>query len=359
MIKTGKELAAACVDVAKKHKTIYVLGCFGAPMTGANVERYCNNYPYNQKAERTAMIKARANQNPPYYGFDCVCLIKGLLWGWNGTAAHTYGGASYQANGVPDIGADQMIQVCKDVSTDFSKIEVGEAVWMEGHIGIYVGDGLAVECTPKWNNCVQITACNTSKSPYHRRDWTKHGKLPYVEYPVETVETPEPETQAPALAVGDVVNFTGNRHYVSANSGTGHKCNPGKAKITAIYRLGESQHPYHLVKEPGGGSTVYGWVDAEDIEPPEPEKEPEPETPAPPAEPCNLSLPTLKKGAKGDIVRAMQILLMGYGYDMEGYGADGSYGGKTENAVTMYQDKNGLPVTGICDLQTWNKLLGA
>ena len=356
MIKTGKELAAACLDVAKNYKTLYVLGCFGAPLTGANVERYCNNYPYNQQANRTAMIKGRANQDPPYYGFDCVCLIKGLLWGWNGNAGKTYGGADYACNGVPDIGADQMITVCKDVSTDFSKIEVGEAVWMEGHIGIYVGDGLAVECTPKWNNCVQITACNTSRPPYHRRDWTKHGKLPYVEYPVENVEKPEAETTAPALAVGDVVNFTGNRHYISANSGTGHKCNPGKAKITAIYRPGESKHPYHLVKEKDGGSTVYGWVDVEDIEPLEPEKEPEQE---PSAEPCNLSLPTLKNGAQGETVKAMQILLIGNNCSCGSNGADGEFGTATENAVMMYQDKNGLPVTGICNLQTWNKLLGA
>lgn len=275
MIKTGKELAAACLDVAKNYKTLYVMGCFGAPLTGANVERYCNNHSYNKQANRTAMIKGRANQTPPYFGFDCVCLIKGLLWGWNGNAGKTYGGAGYACNGVPDIGANQMINVCTDVSTDFSKIEVGEAVWMGGHIGVYVGNGLAVECTPKWNNCVQVTACNTSKPPYHSRNWTKHGKLPYVEYSVETVETPEAETTAQGLKVGDIVNFTGNRHYISANSGTGKKCNPGKAKITAIYRLGESRHPYHLVKEKDGGSTVYGWVDAEDMEPLEPEKEPE------------------------------------------------------------------------------------
>lgn len=278
MIKTAKALAEACENVAKNYKTIYVLGCFGAPIAGDNVERYCNNYPYNQQANRSAMIKARANQTPPYFGFDCVCLIKGLLWGWNGNAEKTYGGANYASNGVPDIGANQMIKVCKDVSTDFSKIEAGEAVWMDGHIGIYIGDGLAVECTPKWNNCVQITACNTSRPPYHRRNWTKHGKLPYVEYPVESVEKPEPETQAPALNVGDIVNFTGNRHYISANSGTGKKCNPGRAKITAKYRPGESKHPYHLIKEPGGGSTVYGWVDAEDI------KREEPDNPEQPSE---------------------------------------------------------------------------
>ena len=34
--------------------------------------------------------------------------------------------------------------------------ELGEMVWMDGHVGIYIGDGLAVECTPSWANKVQI-----------------------------------------------------------------------------------------------------------------------------------------------------------------------------------------------------------
>ena len=194
MIKTGKELAAACESVAKNHKTLYVMGCIGAPLTGANVERYCNNHSYNKQTHRKEMIKTCANQNPPYYGFDCVCLIKSLLWGWNGNPAANYGGAAYASNGVPDIGADQMIAVCKEVSTDFSNIVIGEAVWMPGHIGIYIGNGKAVECTPQWGNGVQITACNRAIQGVHRRNWTKHGKLPYVEYSVENVESPsEPE----------------------------------------------------------------------------------------------------------------------------------------------------------------------
>lgn len=195
MIRTGKELAAAALDVAKNYKTLYVMGCFGAPLTGANVERYCENHSYNKQANRRAMIEARANKTPPYFGFDCVCLIKGLLWGWNGNAAKTYGGAAYACNGVPDIDANQMIRVCNDVSTDFSKIQPGEAVWMQDHIGIYVGDGLAVECTPSWGNGVQITACNCGIKNRHRRNWTKHGKLPFVEYSVETVEKPKEQEQ--------------------------------------------------------------------------------------------------------------------------------------------------------------------
>lgn len=188
MIETGKELAAACKKVAENYKTLYVMGCFGAPLTGANVSRYCVNHSYNKKAARTKMIKAAANQTPPVYGFDCVCLIKGLLWGWNGTASKTYGGAGYAVNGVPDIGADAMFARCTDRSYNFSKIEVGEAVWMDGHIGVYIGDGLAVECSPKWKNGVQITACNRSIAGYNRRDWTMHGKLPYVKYEPEKPE---------------------------------------------------------------------------------------------------------------------------------------------------------------------------
>lgn len=61
--------------------------------------------------------------------------------------------------------------------------------------------------------------------------------------------------------VGDVVNFTGGRHYASANATTGPTCKNGKAKITQIYQLGKSKHPYHLIAVSGGGSNVYGWVD--------------------------------------------------------------------------------------------------
>ena len=125
-ITTGKQLAERAVDVAKNYKTLYVMGCFGAPMTAANKTRYIQHHEYNRRAERTAMIKAASEDT---FGFDCVCLIKGLLWGWNGNKSDCYGGADYAVNGVPDIGADTMITKCKNVTTDFSKIEVGEAVW--------------------------------------------------------------------------------------------------------------------------------------------------------------------------------------------------------------------------------------
>lgn len=180
----SSELVAKLKDIATNYKTLYVMGCFGAPMNDTNKKRYTSNHDYNKKPERTAMINAASSDT---FGFDCVCLIKGVLWGWNGDKSKVYGGATYVSNGVPDIGADSIIGVCSNVSTDFSSLVPGELVWMSGHVGIYIGDGLAVECSPAWANKVQITACNCSKSGYNRRNWTKHGKLPYVTY--DTAET--------------------------------------------------------------------------------------------------------------------------------------------------------------------------
>ena len=194
-VMTNTEFVKKIKSVAENYKTLYVMGCFGAPMNATNKTRYCSNHSYNKQSDRQKMIQAASADT---FGFDCVCLIKGVLWGWNGDKTKTYGGAKYESNGVPDIDANSMITKCSNVSTDFSKIEVGEVVWMQGHIGVYIGNGLVVESSPKWKNCVQITACNCTKSGYNRRDWTKHGKLPYIIY--NKVEE-KPETNAGASNV--------------------------------------------------------------------------------------------------------------------------------------------------------------
>lgn len=178
-VMSASEFIKKLNDVAKNHKTLYVMGCFGAPMNATNKKRYINHHEYNARPTRTNMIN-RATADT--FGFDCVGLLKGVLWGWNGDKLKTYGGAKYAANGVPDISADGMIKVCSGVSTDFNDIKIGEAVWTNGHIGVYIGDGLAIECTPSGTNNVQITACNCTKTGYRTRKWKKHGMLPYIEY---------------------------------------------------------------------------------------------------------------------------------------------------------------------------------
>lgn len=184
----NKDFAEKMISIAKDFKTLYVMGCFGAPMTKPNKVRYIDHHSYNAQPERKEMINSASKDT---FGFDCVCLIKGVLWGWWGNPEHAYGGAKYCSNSVPDITADNMFTKCNDVSTDFSNIEIGEAVWVKGHIGVYVGNGLAVECTPLWNNGVQLTAVGNigTKEGFNTRHWTRHGKLPYITYVSEPSES--------------------------------------------------------------------------------------------------------------------------------------------------------------------------
>lgn len=192
----SKTFVEKLIDAAKNHKTLYVMGCFGAPLTAANKTRYTQNHNYNKQAARTAMIKAASADT---FGFDCVCLIKGILWGWSGDKSKTYGGAAYASNGVPDIGADTMIGRCQGVTTgSWGSMAPGEALWVPGHIGVYIGDGLAVECSPAFENDVQITAVGNigKKAGYNVRTWQKHGRLPYVDYSDADGSTPVATTPA-------------------------------------------------------------------------------------------------------------------------------------------------------------------
>lgn len=268
MIKTAKELAAACVEVATKHKTLYVLGAFGWPMNDANKARAIDGQDYNRESDRKAKINAATAET---FGFDCVCMIKALLWGWNADTSRAYGGAVYNSNDVPDKNAGQMMELCGDVSTDFSKIQVGEAVGMEGHIGIYIGDGLAVECTPRWKDGVQITAVHNigKKAGYNGRSWEKHGKLPFVTY----------EAEEPA------------------------------------------------------------------------------------AKTFELTMRQLRKGMKGDDVKALQQLLAANGYQCGAFGAnrdgaDGDFGANTEGMLIHYQCDHALKGDGIAGPATMASLLG-
>lgn len=268
-IRTAAELAAMCKKVATEYKTLYVMGCFGAPMTASNKERYCQNHSYNRQTVRQVMIKSATDST---FGFDCVCLIKGILWGWNGNKSHVYGGSAYASNGVPDIGTEQIIAQCKDVSTNFSNIQIGELLWMQGHVGIYIGGGKCVECTPAWKNGVQITDVLNIKSGTGHR-WTKHGKLPYVTYAEASEDKPAADTS-------------------------------GKVEVETKPQL--------------------------------------------------KTLPTLMYGDSGNMVKALQILLIYNGYDCGPDGPDGDYGTNTKKAVTALQHDNNIkPEDGICGPKTW------
>lgn len=71
-----------------------------------------------------------------------------------------------------------------------------------------------------------------------------------------------------------------------------------------------------------------------------------------------MQIPTLRKGSKDESVKAMQTLLIGYGYTCGCCGADGDFGDGTLVALRNYQMDNRLVVDGVCGPKTWAKLLG-
>lgn len=247
----ANEFVSRAVDVAKKRDTVYMWGTFGAPVTESVIAGKTRQYPSWYTSAKQALFRGLIGKG--YFGFDCVGLIKGILWGWVGDSSKSYGGAKYTSNGVPDTNADGMIAKCADATTGgWDKLDPGEVVWTTGHIGIYIGDGLVVECTPKWTNNVQITAVGNigKKAGYNTRTWKKHGHLPYVEYQaVSNTESVKVESDVKVSsaksfdkAIAGTYSVTTSYLNVRAGAGTNHKAlvvipNGTKVKCYGYYTL--------------------------------------------------------------------------------------------------------------------------
>ena len=190
IIMTANDFIARAKQ-AEASKTLYVMGGFGAPLNDKMKQRCINAYAYNRKPKvKESIEKASADT----FAFDCINLIKGILWGWCADTTKIYGGAVYASNGVPDTNEKGMILKCSDISTDFKKIVPGEMLYMQGHAGIYIGNGLAIESTPAWQNKVQISAVLNIgiKVKYPAREWQSHGKLPWIDYNNQPAPEPAP-----------------------------------------------------------------------------------------------------------------------------------------------------------------------
>jgi len=151
--------------------TYYAWGAFGSPANKKNRERY----------------KVPDTVSASTFLFDCSGFAyKAIPWDWTGDKTKTYGGATYNLiptdKPFPELGID--------ITEDFSTIQPGEVVYMTGHVGVYIGAGKVIECTAAWDNCVMITECTNvgiNTGLKHKRKWLSHGKLPFIEYDLQTV----------------------------------------------------------------------------------------------------------------------------------------------------------------------------
>lgn len=80
-------------------------------------------------------------------------------------------------------------------------------------------------------------------------------------------------------------------------------------------------------------------------------------TPKPKDEVVTVETKELSKGSKGQPVKSMQLLLIGYGFSCGSYGADGDFGDATKGALMAFQKKMKLTQDGICGAKTWTKLI--
>ena len=107
---------------------------------------------------------------------DCVGFIKGYSWLNADTHEIEYG-----TNGMPDIGADAMYANATEKGTIDTIPEIpGLAVWHEGHIGIYIGNGQVIHASG--------TKVGVVQTPIGSSGWTHWLKIPYITYIEETEE---------------------------------------------------------------------------------------------------------------------------------------------------------------------------
>ena len=149
----------------------YIYGTYGNVLTenllqdraavfGSEVTDYMDFIRQNWLGKRTA---------------DCVGLIKG--YGWYDSAS---GEIMVGTNGMMDVGANAMFANATVKGTIDTIPEVpGLAVWVDGHIGIYIGNGEVIKA--------MNTLRGVTRTQLAGREWTHWLQIPYISY-VENME---------------------------------------------------------------------------------------------------------------------------------------------------------------------------
>ena len=196
------------VDWAKKWVGMpYWYGCVCYKCTQDLLTRKTRQYPKHYTSNRTARYKADIAEGK--WASDCIGLAKGYMW-WDSTK----GGVRYAVNGCPDMSANGMLEKAKVKGSIENLPETpGLMLWMDGHAGVYIGGGWAIEERGFAYGCVKTKVAD--------RPWKKWYRLPGLTYldvddgsgredvPFETADEPE-----------HGVRITGDRVNVRLGPGT-------------------------------------------------------------------------------------------------------------------------------------------
>ena len=144
----------------------YVWGTFGSVLTEglfqAKLEQYPDGVGNYEEFISNNWVGKRTT--------DCCGLIKGYGWLDPETMSINYG-----TNGMPDLGANQMYYNASESGTIDTIPEIpGLAVWHDGHIGVYIGNGYVIEAMG--------TKYGVVKTELEGRGWTHWLKIEYINY---------------------------------------------------------------------------------------------------------------------------------------------------------------------------------
>ena len=144
----------------------YVWGTFGSVLTEGLFQAKLDQYPDGvgnyEEFIRDNWVGKRTT--------DCCGLIKGYGWLDPETMSINYG-----TNGMPDLGANQMYYNASESGTiDIIPEIPGLAVWHDGHIGVYIGNGYVIEAMG--------TKYGVGKTQLEGRGWTHWLKVEYINY---------------------------------------------------------------------------------------------------------------------------------------------------------------------------------
>lgn len=133
-------------------------------------------------------------------------------------------------------------------------------IWQFGGSQNFIRDNRVAGVTCDQNYC--YVDCGTSTATPSKQETTPAPAVPDTK-PDTPSATSKPSPGK--IAKGDTVRFMGGYHYSNSAAArpTGGRRTAGKAKVT--HTVPGRAHPYHLEGVPGG-SNVYGWVDAKDVE---------------------------------------------------------------------------------------------
>ena len=144
----------------------YVWGTYGSVLTDSlfayKLEQYPDGVGSYADFIRANWLGGRTT--------DCVGLIKGYGWLNPDTMTIEYG-----TNGMPDLGANQMYYNASVSGTIDTMPDIpGLAVWHDGHIGVYIGNGYVIEA--------MNTKKGVVKTKLEGRGWTHWLQIEYINY---------------------------------------------------------------------------------------------------------------------------------------------------------------------------------